>query len=188
MNSLYNSYFQHLKRRRISGFLYRKFWLYPVLNRILKGKTLDVGCGIGDMLKFRANTVGVDINDKTVEYCRGLGLDAHVMKVDELPFKDESFDSVVMDNVLEHIADPNRILSEVRRVLVQNGILVVGVPGERGFNMDSDHKVFYDERKLTLSLTQNGFLKRRLIRMPFPIPFGGRFIKIYCLYGVFKKT
>jgi hypothetical protein len=45
-----------------------------------------------------------------------------------LPFEAESFDVVVLEQVLEHLADPARGLREARRVLRTGGIVCVGVP------------------------------------------------------------
>src|SRR5437899_2599813 len=97
-------YFEYLQTRSALALSYRRWWLYPRLARRLEGLTLDIGCGIGDMLAFRPNTVGVDVNIRLVEHCRSLGFDACLMQPDVLPFEDGHFDSVLLDNVLEHIA------------------------------------------------------------------------------------
>lgn len=54
------------------------------------------------------------------------------MTPDHLPFDSESFDSVLIDNVLEHIEDPNSLLAEIKRVIRPNGGLLIGVPGVLG--------------------------------------------------------
>jgi len=46
----------------------------------------------------------------------------------ELPFADESFDMVVCREVIEHVLDEARMLSEIRRVLVPNGWLFITTP------------------------------------------------------------
>ena len=94
-----------MRRSRLSG-VYRRYFLYPRICHRLHGRTVDVGCGIGDFLQFRPNTIGVDINAHTVAYCKARGLDARLMEPDVLPFEDGSFDSALMDNWLEHIAKP----------------------------------------------------------------------------------
>ena len=113
----YQEYYAYLRGRSLKGKLYRNWWLYPRLARHLSGRVLDVGCGIGDMLRFRPNTVGVDINPETITWCRTQGLDAHHMERNRLPFDAGTFDGVILDNVLEHIAAPQPLLAEVRRVL-----------------------------------------------------------------------
>lgn len=182
------SYFEYLKQRSVYGYLYRNFWLYPVLSFFLKGRALDIGCGIGDMLRFRKNTVGVDISPETVKYCKELGMDAHLMDIDKIPFKNSSFDSVILDNVLEHIAEPHNILSEIHRVLKDEAIVIVGVPGEKGYSSDDDHKVFYDEEKLVATLKSVGLINKRILRMPLPFKSFSPKLKSYCIYGIFYKT
>lgn len=180
-------YFEYLKGRSRLGWFYRRYWLYPRLCQFLDGKTLDVGCGIGDFLSHRIETVGVDINPATVEWCRRRGLDAHQMSPNVLPFQDASFDSAILDNVLEHLADPAELLSEIGRVLRPRGSLVVGVPGRRGYAIDLDHKVFYDEATLVSTLAAAGFGLRSLFNMPLRSAWLDVRMRQYCLYGVFER-
>ncbi|MFL0799718.1 MAG: class I SAM-dependent methyltransferase [Agarilytica sp.] len=180
------NYFNYLKQRSLLGLLYRRGWLYPRLSRHLVGKALDIGCGIGDMLRARKNTVGVDINDETVAYCKGLGLEAQVMTMDKLPFEEASFDSAVLDNVLEHIENPKPLLAEVRRVLRPGGVFIVGVPGARGYQVDPDHKVFYDAERLQATLAEAGFSSLTMLRMPLPFSGLTNVMNSYCIYGVFR--
>lgn len=179
-------YFEYLRGRSRLGWLYRRYWLYPRLCRYLDGKTLDVGCGIGDFLNHRTETVGVDINAASVEWCRRRGLDAHQMSPNVLPFQDGSFDSAILDNVLEHLAYPSELLSEIGRVLRPHSSLVVGVPGRRGYATDADHKIFYDEATLVSTLGTGGFRLQHLFHMPFKSAWLDARVRQYCLYGVFK--
>ncbi len=181
-------YHAYLKGRSLTGYLYRRFFLYPQLTRHLHGKVLDIGCGIGDMLKFRRGTTGVDINPLNVEECRKSGLEAHVMEVDVLPFEGGVFNGAVLDNVLEHIANPGPLLSEVWRVLSNNGVLICGVPGEKGYASDPDHKVFYDEEALISLLHDAGFEKKHIFFMPWRSKLLNETMRQYCLYGVFGKA
>jgi SAM-dependent methyltransferase len=184
----HNLYFDYLKQRSYIAFLYRKFWLYPRLNQFLQGRTLDVGCGIGDLLACRKNTIGVDINKKMVDWCLSQGYSAELMQADKLPYFDGSYDSVIIDNVLEHIIEPQAILNEVRRVLVDNGVLIVGVPGSLGYSRDPDHKVFYSKNKLIETLNKVGFSEKKVFAMPFNIMWLDTRLSQYCIYAVFLKT
>ena len=69
----HDEYFEYLIHRSRLGAAYRTYWLYPKLTQRLQGRALDIGCGIGDMLMHRANTVGVDINPHTVAFCNARG-------------------------------------------------------------------------------------------------------------------
>lgn len=103
------------------------------------GRALDLGCGAGDMsllLAGRCRTVvAADVADVNVELTRRnlheSGVEGtHVLQSDaeRLPFADQSFDLVVLADVIEHIPDAGRALSEVRRVLRDGGRLVCVTP------------------------------------------------------------
>ena len=187
MGEFYNDYFSYLKKRGRLGYIYRQYWLYPTICHSLNGKVLDVGCGIGDFLRYRPNTQGVDVNPKTVEYCKERGLDVQLMELDRLPFESSSFDSVVLDNVLEHIENPESILKEIKRVLVDKGIFVVGVPGIKGYASDSDHKVFYSKEGLVEKLNNAGFSEINVFGMPLDLDWLDNKMKQYSVFGVFRK-
>ncbi|ARN22640.1 class I SAM-dependent methyltransferase [Piscinibacter gummiphilus] len=185
----HDQYFRYLLKRSKLGHLYRTYWLYPRLVRRLRGKTLDIGCGIGDMLAFRPQTTGVDVNEHTLRFCRERGLEAHLMVPDVLPFADMSFDSVLLDNVLEHIEVPAPLLAEVRRVLVPGGRFLVGVPGQRGWQSDPDHKVMYDEGSLRTTVERAGFRSVEVLHTPIgKSSLLDRKLRQYCLYGLFEVS
>ena len=184
----HQQYSNYLMQRSRVGSLYRNFVLYPKLCKYLKYKTLDIGCGIGDMLKYRPNTIGVDVNPHNVEICKSRGLPAQIMDYDLLPFAEGSFDSVLLDNVLEHIEFPDILIKEIHRVLVESGQLIVGVPGVKGQQSDSDHKVFYDELALTKLALRHKFSIKKFIYMPlFKSLWLSQRIRQYCIYSLWVK-
>jgi len=181
-------YLKYLRTRSIWGRLYRTYWLYPRLSRNLKGRVLDIGCGIGDMLVFRPGAVGADVNPYIVESTKQKGLDVHLIVDNRLPFADAVFDTVIMDNVLEHISEPQALLAEICRVLEPGGIVLVGVPGRKGFLADPDHKVFYDQAALEDCLNHSGFSVQNSFWMPFHWKWLDSRMSQYCLYGVFRSA
>lgn len=180
-------YFNYLRKRSLIGLMYRWGYLYPLLSRYLKGDALDVGCGIGDLLRFRKNTLGVDINRENVNWCKKNGLDAILIEGDMLPFAEKTFSSAIMDNVLEHITEPETLIAEVHRVLDKQAPFIVGVPGKRGYRADPDHKVFYDENSLVKTISEAHFSLEKIIYTPFRSNWLDNNITQYCLYGVFHK-
>ena len=183
------AYGEYLMRRSRLGGVYRRQFLYPRICDRLRGLTLDVGCGIGDFLRFRPGTVGVDVNPHTVAYCQSRGLEARLMEPDVLPFGDASFDSALMDNVLEHIAAPGALLRELRRVLRPGGLLLIGVPGVLGWACDSDHKVHYDERSLDATLRAGDFSPVGTFYAPlWRSAWLSRHLRQYCVFGLFRNA
>ena len=178
---------EYLRGRSLKALIYRRNFLYPRICRYLSGRVIDVGCGLGDFLTFRPNTVGIDVNPEIVGWCRSQGLEADLLlDGSRLPFPDKAFQGAVMDNVLEHISEPDGILAEVRRVLEPGGNFVVGVPGRRGYASDPDHKVFYDEESFVRTLHDAGFSRIDLFHMPFRSSWLDKRMRQYCIYGVFK--
>jgi SAM-dependent methyltransferase len=183
----HDDYFESLMRRKRAGLWYRDLWLYPRICRHLTGTVLDIGCGIGDMVRHRPRTVGVDVNPKAVAFCRRRGLRVELMQPDRLPFTDCEFDGAVLDNVLEHLERPEPLLAEARRVLKARGSFVVGVPGERGFEGDPDHKRRYSEGALVDAIRSAGFQLSRIFHQPFRSRLLDRHFRYYAIYGVFQR-
>lgn len=180
-------YFNYLLNRSIRGLFYRKLVVYWRLNRRCKGLVADIGCGIGDFVKGRKNVVGLDINSQIVDWCQKRGLNVKKMEVDVLPFEDNELDSVILDNVIEHIEKPNKLLSEIERCLSVGGVLLVGVPGKKGFKQDPDHKVFYTEKKIKTLLQTYEFEHTETLYTPFKSDYLDENFSAYCCYTVYKR-
>jgi SAM-dependent methyltransferase len=184
----YKDYHSYLQTGSIKSKLYRKYWLYPRLSSFLDGKALDVGSGLGDFVSYRKNTIGVDINPDNVKWCVSKGLNVQVMDLDKLPFESAFFDSIIMDNVLEHIEDPENILSEIDRVIKIGGNLVIGVPGILGFESAPDHKVFYSKEMLVKTFVNRNYSVKKVFSMPIEMKWLDSRISQYCYYAVFIKN
>jgi SAM-dependent methyltransferase len=110
------------------------------------------------------------------------------MRANLLPFERGAFDSVLLDNVIEHIADPAPLLAEVRRVLREHGWFLVGVPGKKGWDSDPDHKVRYDKDLLIRVVRGAGFMHRETFFMPVGhSDWMDQHIRQYCLYSLFQR-
>jgi SAM-dependent methyltransferase len=91
-------------------------------------RVLDAGAGEGRFRNYFAHAryVGVDVavGDVTWDYSR---LDA-LGDLTRLPFADASFDVVLCTEVLEHVSEPQQVVSEIARVLRPGGALYVAAP------------------------------------------------------------
>ena len=134
--------FQEVARRRIH-------WL---CSHGGAGRVLDLGCsqGIASVLVARAGrtVIGVDREAVAIDAARELAerepeavrrrLDFRLAEGTRLPFKANSFGTVLLGEVLEHQTNPSRILRSAFRVLAPEGRLVVTVP--YGLFRYHDHK------------------------------------------------
>jgi SAM-dependent methyltransferase len=181
------AYHRYLLGRRRLGLLRRQWQLYRPFVRHLTPPILDVGCGIGDFLAYCREATGVDVNPHNVRHCRARGLAAHEVTDGRFPFPDGSFGSALLDNVLEHLADPRPTLAEIRRVVRPGGTLVVAVPGRRGFAADADHRRFYDAETLKTAVEAEGF--RQVASHHYPVKFAwlDRTLRQYLVWNVFRR-
>ncbi len=114
------------KRKRRAGYLYSPAEIFDFFKP--RGLVLDLGCGGGRnthfMLEQGLAVVAMDNSPKLVS------LDNNAVRSDgtELPFRDESFDSVLCNHVLEHLPDPEPCIKEVHRVLKRAGVACFAAP------------------------------------------------------------
>jgi len=110
-------------------------------ERILRSKTagrvLDIGCGRGLFLRRLKSDGwechGTELSADLASYLQNqYGLDVRVGSVQSCGFEDRSLDVVTIYHVLEHISDPMSTLREVRRIIRDDGLLVIGVPNFAG--------------------------------------------------------
>jgi SAM-dependent methyltransferase len=100
----------------------------------LDAEILEVGCSGGpllELLKHRGyrRLVGVDLSPVAIERCKARGLsDVHVMDAIEPALEPGRFDLVIASDVLEHLSDPARALTNWHRLLKPGGKLIVFVP------------------------------------------------------------
>lgn len=93
---------------------------------------LDIGCGpgvqFGEYTK-RNSFTGIDISSDALELAAQNGYAVHLGDVSkELPFSDESFDVVVLTDILEHVVEPLELLKEAARVLKADGHAIISLP------------------------------------------------------------
>ena len=182
------TYYDYLASRSPLGEIYRKRYVYPKIKTFVQHPALDIGCGIGDLLAFDPQIVGVDINPILVDHVKKAGFVAYTMVPDALPFGDNSFGSAILDNVIEHVEDPSLLLKEISRVVKPKGGLLIGVPGKKGYASDEDHKVFYSESHLISVVERYGFKHEQSLYTPFRSSVLNRFARQYCIHFCLQCT
>lgn len=120
-----------------------KFYLqYTDKEDMFKNKTiLDIGCGAGGKSLYYASlgankVIGVDIVESYAEESKALALKLGLQDkfeficadASKLPFSDNSFDTIIMNDAMEHVAKPELVLTEILRILKKGGRLFVNFP------------------------------------------------------------
>jgi 2-polyprenyl-3-methyl-5-hydroxy-6-metoxy-1,4-benzoquinol methylase len=101
---------------------------------------LDIGCFIGSHLKILQengfnNLHGFDIVFEPLIIAKNKGLKNILQANCEfLPYKSQSFDYCIVHNVIEHILNPSKLLSEINRILKHRGKVYITVPNARSLD------------------------------------------------------
>lgn len=117
---------------------------------------LNIGCGTGGtigMLEKFGRVDNVDASDDAIAFVKKLGY-RDITKVEDidLPFQDESYDVVGAFDVLEHIEDHKSALIEWKRVLKDDGAIIITVPAYEWLWSEHDVSLHHRRRYTVKSL------------------------------------
>ncbi len=103
---LENPWISKIQRHSLDGF--KVTGLSRILKKISYQSLLDVGCGLGEYSHLkRGKFVGVDNSLPRVKFAKRIYPSCHFLQGDavNLPFKDNSFDAVLLANTAHHLSD-----------------------------------------------------------------------------------
>ena len=100
---------------------------------------LDVGCACGDMGRYlyahkNCKIIGIDYDAKSVKIAEETGAYERVFRVnlnhgaEELDQFRKHFDYVVVGDVLEHLNNPKKVLTDLAKLIKDNGFMIVSIP------------------------------------------------------------
>jgi ubiquinone/menaquinone biosynthesis C-methylase UbiE len=104
-------------------------------------KLIDIGCGEGITLeklvrRFPDHEVlGLDLSDDNLAICEQHNLPVRRSNVYDLQLEDDSSDCCLLLDVIEHLDDPRKAVSEIHRVLRRGGRAVIMFPNDRTFRI-----------------------------------------------------
>jgi len=104
---------------------------YMALRRP-NGKLLDVGCSSGQVMywarKRGLKPAGVEINKRTADLAKENGFEVYNGFLENSSFERNSFDSIFLGDVMEHVNNPRQFVNDARAFLKPNGLIVISTP------------------------------------------------------------
>jgi len=177
INSFDSSAFAFLFEMEKRHFYYigRREIILDVLRRNVKNLTnsrmLEIGCGNGSIMTYLMNNdikiEGGDIFMEALGYCRQQTTKTNLYRLDilSLPF-DNDFDIIGAFDVLEHIDNDQKAITEIKNALRPGGYLVLTVPAYQflwsNFDESAHHKRRYTRNELITKLETSGFNVRKI--------------------------
>ena len=123
----------------LSNFLY---WFKGINNQghfySKKGEmVLDIGCGdcssLIEINYLGAKAFGIEADSNIKSIAKSLNLKVHFGSVEDNPFSGRKFDLIVMNQVIEHIPEPDKCIRIIKRRLSKNGRIIFVFPNRNSF-------------------------------------------------------
>jgi SAM-dependent methyltransferase len=160
----------------------RRYWHVlngdATIDRLaLKGRVLDVGAGQGENVEYLVRhgyeAIGLEPNPLAARVCEDKGLPVICGTLDSVSLEPESFDTVILSQVIEHLVDPGPSLDLVHRLLRPGGTVAIFTPNPHGtqarlFGRDwahwhvPYHVYLYGPIQLRRLLSQSQFVVKRM--------------------------
>ncbi len=109
-------------------------WVFDRLDFAGKSRVLELGCGNGDLWKSNIDRKPAGLHAVLSDFSSGMaeaaalnlkevseGFEFRVIDAQSIPYEDKSFDIVIANHMLYHVPDRKKALSEIHRVLKEDG-------------------------------------------------------------------
>jgi 2-polyprenyl-3-methyl-5-hydroxy-6-metoxy-1,4-benzoquinol methylase len=165
----------------LSSFLQRQ--RLKIAKPYIHGRVLDLGCGFGEVTELigPGNYVGIDGHPKIVEWLKinHPEYEFHHFDLDQDQIIiNKQFDTIIMLAVIEHLQNPDNILSQIPDLLNNGGSFIMTTPAPAGDVMHQigakiglfskhavdDHEIIFTHQSMEPYLTRNGLAIREFRR------------------------
>ena len=141
-------------------------YILDFLQTLSPSKILDIGCGSGWILSELSSDwvkYGLEPNSKMYNYSPSSGKIIN-KKFEKEIFRKDEFDVILNHHVIEHLKNPIIFIEEVKRILKNDGILILGTPDfdsgcARRFN--GNYRLLHDPTHISLF---SNYSMHRLLR------------------------
>ncbi len=168
---------QQLVELEEGWYFYDHAWclLHHILGNISGNSLLDVGCGTGMALalikaaKPWIEVQGLDNTNNASEIWQSRGLNVEIGSAVNLPFKDNSYDTVLSSHVIEHLEDDLKAVQEIIRVFNKRAIIIVPSGNVDEKNPGTPHLRYYDRinfKDLIIKATNDKNLTSHVYSLP----------------------
>jgi len=108
---------------------------YETFETLTKGrKLLDIGCGSGFFIKYGSeygwDCIGVEPSKQAANYAIKNNLNVKNKFFNKEDFTPHTFDIIHLNNVLEHIPNPTKLIQDIYTLLKKDGLICISVPND----------------------------------------------------------
>ena len=169
-------YFNYLHNRSSIRKAVRTVYLNDIRKYCI-GKTIDLGCGVGELLKtLPEGSIGFEVNKVVVEFCKknGLNVNLYTPEEDDYNFhmiEPGLFQTFTMNHVLEHLEQSSNVITKIFESCHRLGItrIIFTVPGHKGYKSDATHQTFINMDYLTKTSVYNNKQYLLKVNKYFPV-------------------
>ncbi len=166
---------EHARRESIIEPRVEEVIKYCDKYKVKRHSILEVGAGFGTFCEVMNSkgkferVVGIEPTPDLAQTCRDKGLEIIESPIENVNFEDDQlFDVVVSFEVIEHLFSPRDFVSQCKRSLAKNGLLIISCPNGQGFDVitleslsktvDHEHLNYFNPESLNFLLQEIGFI------------------------------
>jgi 2-polyprenyl-3-methyl-5-hydroxy-6-metoxy-1,4-benzoquinol methylase len=187
---LYKDFVDAIKMKRVNA-----DYRYKHTKKYIEGNVLDVGCSDGHFLnKLAENKIdaeGIDISEIAVNYSVSKGLKAFTSDLESY-VSNNKYKTIIGFDIIEHVRDPNQFLNSIKRLIQNDGTLILSTPNKKSifqklmgkywyFYIPEEHLLYFDKSTLRILLEKHGFqiVDQKNFSKPLTLEYGLSQFEVY---------
>lgn len=137
---------------------------YAFAQGFVAGKNvLDIACGEGYgsnyLAKMANRVIGIDLDEQTVKWASSKysrsNLEYICAPIESMPLKESTIDIIVSFETIEHVVDSDKMILELKRVLKDDGVLLISTPDKKHYSDDRNYKNPFHTKEFYLDEFKN---------------------------------